>query len=65
MIKIDSKTKNLEEIIVVMKSSFIDKINIINAGKLFTDDSPHSEYICQDFVKDDEKNGGVKCGYRP
>ncbi|MBF6670182.1 hypothetical protein CSPB12327_08545 [Campylobacter sp. RM12327] len=55
----------MEEIIVVMKSSFIDKINIINAGKLFTDDSPHSEYICEDFAKDDEKNGGVKCGYRP
>ena len=43
-------------------ASLTDRLNILNAIKLFTDDSPHSEYICQDYINN---KGGVvvKCGY--
>lgn len=41
------------------QADILDRLNILNAGKLFTNSSPHSTYICQDFGTD------VKCGYRP
>lgn len=44
-------------------ASLIDRLNILNAIKLFTDNSPHSEYICESYVGAD-KEGGVICGYR-
>ena len=44
-------------------ASLNDRLNILNAIKLFTDDSPHSEYICESYVGAD-KEGGVICGYR-
>ncbi|MBL3520783.1 hemagglutinin repeat-containing protein [Arcobacter lanthieri] len=40
------------------QADIIDKVNILNAGKLFTDSSPHSTYNCQDF------GNGLKCGYK-
>ena len=44
-------------------ASLTDRLNILNAIKLFTDDSPHSEYICESYVKTDNE-GEVICGYR-
>ena len=44
-------------------ASLTDRLNILNAIKLFTDNSPHSEYICESYVGKD-KEGGVVCGYR-
>ncbi|QCD45676.1 hemagglutinin repeat-containing protein [Campylobacter mucosalis] len=41
------------------KASITDRINIFNAFKLFSDDSPHSEYVCSDY-----QDKGVQCGYR-
>lgn len=41
------------------KASITDRINIFNAFKLFSDDSPHSEYVCSDY-----QDKGVKCGYK-
>ena len=44
-------------------ASLTDRLNILNAIKLFTDDSPHSEYICQDYIKN-KGDAAVKCGYQ-
>ena len=41
------------------QATLLQQINILNAYKLFTSDSPHSTYICQDYA-----NEGVQCGYR-
>lgn len=41
------------------QATLMQKANIVNAYKLFTDDSPHSSYICQDYA-----DQGVQCGYR-
>jgi len=41
------------------QATLLQQANIINAYKLFTSDSPHSTYICQDYA-----NEGVQCGYR-
>ena len=43
-------------------ASLTDRLNILNAIKLFTDDSPHSEYICQDYINN-KGDVVVKCGY--
>ncbi len=40
------------------QADILDRLNILNAGKLFTESSPHSTYICQDF------GTNVKCGYK-
>ena len=44
-------------------ASLTDRLNILNAIKLFTDDSPHSEYICQDYINN-KGDAVVKCGYQ-
>ena len=44
-------------------ASITDRLNILNAIKLFTDNSPHSEYICESYAGKD-KEEGVVCGYR-
>ena len=44
-------------------ASLTDRLNILNAIKLFTDDSPHSEYICQDYINN-KGDVVVKCGYK-
>jgi hypothetical protein len=40
------------------QSTVLDKVNIINGTKLFTDDSPHSNYECNQLT-------GANCGDRP
>ena len=40
------------------ESTLLEKLNPINAGKLFTDESPHSNYNCNDLK-------GAECGDRP
>ncbi len=42
------------------QASLLQQINILNTYKLFTFDSPHSTYLCQDYAE----NGKVQCGYR-
>lgn len=44
-------------------ASLTDRLNILNAIKLFTDNSPHSEYICQDYINN-KGDAVVKCGYQ-
>ncbi|OPA75977.1 hypothetical protein [Campylobacter pinnipediorum] len=41
------------------QADILDRLNLINIFKLFTSDSPHSSYICEDY-----ENIGVVCGYR-
>ncbi|NCD00223.1 MAG: hypothetical protein EOL95_11060 [Bacteroidia bacterium] len=41
------------------QADLAQKANILNAYKLFTADSPHSTYICENYA-----NQGVQCGYR-
>ncbi|CAD7289822.1 hypothetical protein LMG7974_01905 [Campylobacter majalis] len=43
-------------------AGFSDRVNILNAGRLFTNDSPHSEYICEIFLNSNNKDT-LKCGY--
>ena len=44
-------------------ASLTDRLNILNAIKLFTDNSPHSEYVCQDYINN-KGDTVVKCGYQ-
>ncbi|MBE2985801.1 hypothetical protein CCAL12920_03255 [Campylobacter sp. RM12920] len=44
------------------KATLGDRLNFINIGRLFTDGSPHSEHICQQYIND--KGDGVRCGYK-
>ncbi|MDD3325321.1 MAG: hypothetical protein PHN38_09415 [Sulfurospirillaceae bacterium] len=41
------------------QADLAQKANILNAYKLFTSDSPHSTYICENYA-----DQGVQCGYR-
>ncbi len=41
------------------KATLIQRVNILNLYKLFTEDSPHSSYICRNYEKE-----GVICGYK-
>ena len=41
------------------QADLAQKANILNLLSLFTADSPHSSYICENYA-----NQGVKCGYR-
>ncbi|MCW8896235.1 MAG: adhesin, partial [Sulfurimonas sp.] len=41
------------------QATIFEQANILNAYKLFTSDSPHGTYVCQDYA-----GFGVKCGYR-
>lgn len=41
------------------QATILEQANLLNIVKLFTNSSPHSTYICQDF------GTNVKCGYRP
>ncbi|MGB2553052.1 hemagglutinin repeat-containing protein [Campylobacter sp. MOP51] len=43
-------------------ATILDKVNLKNAGKLITSNSPHSLYICQDYSKLNSEEG-VRCGY--
>lgn len=40
------------------QATILEQANILNVYKLFTSDSPHSTYSCQDYGND------VKCGYK-
>ncbi|AOO65592.1 hemagglutinin repeat-containing protein [Sulfurospirillum halorespirans] len=41
------------------QADLVQKANILNAYKLFTSDSPHSTYVCENYA-----DQGVQCGYR-
>ena len=41
------------------QSTVTDRLNVLNAYKLFTSNSPHSTYICQEYADE-----GVRCGYK-
>lgn len=44
------------------QATLLQQINILNAYKLFTSDSPHSTYVCQDYAG--QGGIGVQCGYK-
>ena len=46
-----------------MIAIFFTLLSSLNLYKLFTDDSPHSEYICQDYINN-KGDAVVKCGYQ-
>lgn len=41
------------------QATILEQANILNVYKLFTSDSPHSTYVCQDYEKQ-----GLMCGYK-